>query len=130
MAFCSKCGTQISEGSAFCQNCGAPAPGAAATAPPAAQATAQPVQTVTAFKTNSFAIISLIAGIVSLFFSFYFIIAIVAIIFGVLALSQIKKNPAQKGKGLAIAGIILGAGGVIITIIGIIVLGSLLSAFF
>ncbi len=60
-------------------------------------------------KTNTMAILALIFG---------FLFGILGIIFGIIALSQIKKDPSQKGKGLAIAGIIIGAfGGLFVTLV-------------
>ena len=56
-------------------------------------------------KTNVLAIISLVTGIVGCCG-----ISVVALITGVIALSQITgSNGMQKGKGLAIAGIVLGS---------------------
>ena len=65
-------------------------------------------------KTNVLAILSLI---------FAFLFSLLGLIFGIIALVQIGKNPYQKGKGLAIAGIILSL--VIGPIIFLIMLGSL-----
>lgn len=114
--FCAKCGTEVEAGSRFCQKCGTPVeqPVAQAAAPPQAP-TAPPVnyQPVAAARTSGMAIASLILGIVG--FSLF------AIIFGIIALSQIKKsNGLVTGKGMAIAGIILGIIAIIVTIIIII----------
>jgi hypothetical protein len=129
VAFCSKCGTQVDEGSTFCQNCGAPVAGneaqvQAATAPPPAPA-AQPA---TAGKTNVMAIVSLIASIVSLFLNPVGIISLLGIIFGAIANGQIKRNPGTKGGVLAIVGIIIGVLSLIWIIIMIIVRGLVISA--
>lgn len=50
-------------------------------------------------KTNTFAILAII---------FVFLFWPLGIVFGIIALVQIKKNPAQKGKELAIIGLTLG----------------------
>jgi hypothetical protein len=63
-------------------------------------------------KTNGLAIASLILGIVG--------ISIVAIILGHISLSQIKKT-GEQGRGMALAGTILGYVGFVITIIWVIV---------
>jgi hypothetical protein len=55
-------------------------------------------------RTNGLAIASLCCGIVG---CFYGVPAILAIVFGFIARSQIKKQP-QEGSGMALAGIILG----------------------
>ena len=76
---------------------------------------------VQAAKTNTFAIVSLVTS---------FFVAILGIIFGFLALSQIKKS-GESGRGLAIAGIIIGFVGVgfwIIWIIVIVAFGALAAA--
>jgi hypothetical protein len=54
------------------------------------------------------AIASLVLGIVSIPLCFIFIPALLAVIFGVIALSQIKRKPGQAGRGQAITGLILG----------------------
>ena len=58
---------------------------------------------------NGMAIASLVLGIVGIFFNaFYMAPSILAIVFGILGRNQIKKDPAQKGMGMAVAGLILG----------------------
>ena len=98
-----------------------PAPAVAETAPPAASGEA---------KTETLAIISLIAGILSLIVSFCcgflgFPFPIAAIILGLISLSKIKKDPENlKGKGLAIGGIICGAVGIVLLVLAIILFGA------
>ena len=69
---------------------------------------------VPARKTNVLAIVALVLSILSF--------NIIAVILGIIALSQIKKT-GESGRGLAIAGIIIGAIGVIFWIIIFIVIG-------
>ena len=57
---------------------------------------------------NGLAIASMVVGIVWI----YWIGSILAVIFGHVALNQMKKNPTMKGKGFAIAGVALGWTGV------------------
>lgn len=64
-------------------------------------------------KTNTFAIVSLVASIAGLFTGITFL---VGIIFGHLSLSQIKKT-AEGGRGMAIAGLVIGYVGLVIGII-------------
>jgi len=59
--------------------------------------------------TNGLAIASLILGIVWVFG----LGAILAFIFGIVALRQIDRNPRQGGRGLAAAGIVLGSIGIV-----------------
>jgi len=67
-------------------------------------------QPYAAAPTNGLAITALVTGILGL--------GLLPVIFGHIALSQIKRNPMQTGKGMAIAGLILGylviAAGVIV----------------
>jgi hypothetical protein len=60
---------------------------------------------------NGLAITSLVLGLVGIFFFVLFaVIPIAAIIFGLVARGQIKaSNGTQRGDGMAIAGIVLGA---------------------
>ena len=67
------------------------------------------------------AIASLVTGIVG-FFVFGIPLGILATIFGAIALSRTSKNPELSGKGLAIAGLILG----IVDIIGALIAVSLI----
>jgi hypothetical protein len=54
-------------------------------------------------STNGLAIAALVLGLVWI----YWITSILAIVFGHIALSQIRQN-GQRGRGLAIAGLVLG----------------------
>ena len=51
---------------------------------------------------------SLVLGIVSIPLCFLFLPALLAVIFGGVALGQISSNPGQAGRGQAIAGLVLG----------------------
>ena len=91
---CPKCGTENPDGTRLCRSCSwvlrrtstiAPAPGA---------------------RTSGLAITSLVLGILSIFT--LFLTAIPAIICGIIGLVKIGKSAGQlKGKGLAIAGIVV-----------------------
>ena len=76
-----------------------PAAPAAASVPPAANPYAQPAYAPVGPKTNVLAIISLVLSIIG--------ISIGGVITGHIALSQIKKR-AEGGRGLALAGVIIG----------------------
>ena len=97
---CAHCGTANADDAGYCVKCGQPLPAAAAAHPaaPRQQATLKPT-------TNSLAIASLLLGFLSLFPVF----GILAVIFGHLARSQVRKSAGrQKGAGMALAGLILG----------------------
>jgi hypothetical protein len=124
--FCAKCGTQVEEGSKFCQKCGAAVP---QTVTQAQMKSAQPAgfQPGAAIKNSGMAVASLVLGIVGMVF-FPFVPSILAIIFGVIGTGQVKKsNGLLKGKGLATAGIILGIIAIVIVIIVIATLGFSMS---
>jgi hypothetical protein len=117
---CSKCGTPNAPNSAFCASCGTPltvqggviqpppgAPPVTGYAPMSpAPAYTQPVST--AKRTSGMAIASLVLGIISLGLGFTFIPSVLAIIFGIIAVSQTGRDPNLGGRGMAIAGIIMG----------------------
>jgi hypothetical protein len=103
-SFCLGCGHSLSDGEQFCGNCGRDS-GSGEAAPRVDPAVAFGLPPENSGK----AIVSLITGVMILFFPFSF----AAVIFGHLALYDIRKNPGRlKGKGLAIAGIVLGYLGV------------------
>jgi hypothetical protein len=83
-------------------------PGGAPSAPLAPIQMATPVP---ATKSNQVAVWAMITGIISIIpccWGIGGIIGVVSIVLGIVALSQIKQNPQQKGSGFAIAGIIMG----------------------
>lgn len=79
--------------------------------PPPAAPQPTPYATAPAAKTNVLAIVSLVLA---------FFISLGAVICGHIALSQIKKT-GESGRGLAIAGLVLGYLGIAAGLIGIIV---------
>jgi hypothetical protein len=118
MAFCAKCGADKRTLN-VCPSCGSGPEngGATFTSPPVA--TQPPVYQQPAFqqpaiqqplqsqKTNGFAIASLICSLLC--------ISLLGIIFGHVGLSQINRNR-EGGRGLAVAGLILGYIGLVATI--------------
>jgi hypothetical protein len=69
-------------------------------------------------RTSGLAIASMVLGIVWI----YWIGSILAIIFGHIAISQIRKDPNLGGRGMAIAGVVLGYVGLAIVVIGVLAL--------
>jgi type IV pilus assembly protein PilA len=132
LLFCSACGNNVGVGEKFCSVCGkelsapAPAPG---TTPQAGMAAPGFSPTTMPAETSGKAIASLICGL----FIFAFPLSILAIIFGHLSLSEIRKSGGRlQGRGLAIAGLVLGYGGLaaipLILILAAIAIPSLLNA--
>ena len=124
--FCSSCGNEVPMGERFCRVCGKEVSVAAAPAStlgPAAEGTVFPAQT------SGKAITSLVCGL----FLFAFPLSVLAIIFGHLAVSEIRRSAGRlRGEGMAIAGLILGYVGLaiipVILIIAAIAIPNLLRA--
>jgi hypothetical protein len=98
------------------------APGAAPAYGETAPAYGQPVGA----KTNTLAIISLVASLIGLFSGIGFIAGIIC---GHISLSQIKKT-GEQGRGMAIAGLIIGYVGIVLSIILTIVFISLFATLY
>ena len=78
-------------------------------------------------KILTFSIISLVSAILSLLFPLGLLLGPVSIVFGALALKEIKKNPeVAEGRGLALASMI---SGIVITALTVIIVGILIAAF-
>lgn len=96
---CDACGNTLSAGDKFCRTC------VRATTAGAAVASSIAATPPSGVETSVKAILSLICGL--LFFIPFLFIA--AIVFGHLALSEIRKSAGRlKGEGIAIAGLVLG----------------------
>lgn len=67
---------------------------------------------------NGLAIASMVLGIVWV----YWLGSILAVVFGHVALSQIKRNPHQTGRGMAIAGLVLGYLGLAFLVLFVVVM--------
>ena len=103
-SFCPGCGNSMAEGERYCTACGrdSEAGGNVAAVEPQLAFGLPP-------ESSGTAIFSLICGI---FFILPF--SLVAVIFGYIALSEIRKSPGRlKGRGLAVTGIVLGCVGVL-----------------
>ena len=125
--FCAGCGNNITPQDQFCPACGR---AASATATPAIPGLGvqTPIAEVPA-ETSVKAIVSLICGL----FFFFLPFSIVAIIFGHLSLSDIRRSAGRlKGHGMAVAGLVLGYLGIaaipIILIVAAIAIPNLLRA--
>ena len=107
--YCAKCGAQVAESSSFCGKCGAPvsqptAPPQPAVVSPPSSATAPQTPTPST-QTSGFAVASLVCGIVGLLINF---LSIPAIVLGAIGIAQTGKNSKYKGRGMAVAGLVLG----------------------
>ncbi|SDQ17092.1 DUF4190 domain-containing protein [Microbacterium sp. cf332] len=74
-------------------------------------------------KTNTLSIVSMIASIVGFIWILPVIGSIAGVVMGHISLSQIKRT-GEKGRGMALAGLIVGYAGLALAIIGIIAFAS------
>jgi len=121
-SFCPGCGNSVAEGERFCAHCGRDSSAGTAPTDPAAAFGFPP-------ENSGKAIFSFICGLLFFFLPF----AIVAIIFGHLSLSEIRKSAGRlKGRGLAMAGLVLGYAGLavipVVLILAAIAIPNLLRA--
>lgn len=104
MKQCPKCGANCADTDTYCGVCGTPLP-----------MWGEPVPTR---SNDGFAVASMVLGILSIC-SAWFILgivpAILAIIFGLLVLCSARRR--QNGRGMAIAGLVTGGVGVIVSVI-------------
>jgi type IV pilus assembly protein PilA len=107
--FCSQCGTANADGAQFCSKCGAALSNAPASTNPALAVPGAAQPAIYPPQSSGKALASLIFGL----FFFVFPAAVVAIVFGHLSLSEIRKSAGRlTGRGMAMAGLILGYIGV------------------
>ena len=124
--FCAGCGNNVGVGERFCTVCGRDVSVNSSPAPsfiPPAEGTIFPAQT------SGKAIASLICGL----FLFAFPLSILAVIFGHLSVSEVRKSTGRlKGEGMAITGLVLGYVGLaiipVILIVAAIAIPNLLRA--
>ncbi len=96
--FCVNCGKELSEGSDICLNCGKMVNSNSQNVQPA-----QPI-----VKTNGLAIAGFVVSLSSLLINLFGIVGAVGTILSSIGLAKLKKNN-EKGFGLALTGIIVGA---------------------
>ncbi len=117
--FCANCGAEVSDGYAFCEKCGTPVNNAAPQPAPAGQpAYNQPYGPAPVQEPgNGMATAGFVVSLVS--FLCCTLGSPVGLILSIVGMTK-AKNVGGKGKGLAIAGIILGALGILAFIISLI----------
>ena len=135
MAFCSKCGAQMNDGSAFCPSCGA----ATQAQQQQQQQYQQPQYQQPQYQqpqyqqpqyqqpvkqpANGLAVASLVCGLLS-FFVAAFIFGLLSVIFG-----GVAKSKGNRG-GMATAGIVLGIIALVVWLICVIAFESMFGMFF
>lgn len=109
--FCRGCGNKLDGGEKFCKVCGTSNSDSTMM-----QGQNIPVQST---KTNTQAIAALIFSLAGLLI-FAIPFGLLSISLGATALNHIKVTPGEKGKGLAIAGIVVGAFDVVAVVLSLI----------
>lgn len=97
--YCQNCGFKNEEGSAFCGSCGTRLNIKTTIVYPNENATSNE-------KYNGMAIAGFVLGIVNIWFGAIFVVGVIGLILSIMGNNQIKQN-GGKGKGLAVAGIII-----------------------
>ncbi|MBE7035348.1 MAG: DUF4190 domain-containing protein [Ruminococcaceae bacterium] len=102
--YCKKCGSVLRENTVYCDRCG----------------TGANIKSKTK-QTNVLAIIGIIVAGISIFLNFWGLVGIASVILSSMGLIQINKT-GEKGKGMAITGISIGAFSILYGFLMIIVL--------
>jgi hypothetical protein len=130
--YCGECGTESEASDTFCASCGeplsqpatllAPTPPAAATYPTASPSHAYaPGPVMYAQTTNGMAIAALVCGLLGIF--------VLAMIFGYIGRRQIDDSGGRmSGRGMAVAGIVLGWIGLVLFVLWIVLIIVVLAA--
>jgi hypothetical protein len=121
---CPACGAQNSEDSNFCKSCGMALAKTGKHDGLIPSVASQPA--AEHVRTSGLAVTSLVLGVIGLIFSF---LGILAIILGAIAISQINREPDLEGRGLAIAGLVLGIIDIAVWLLVIIFASSLFFLF-
>src|SRR5574344_636942 len=111
---CKNCGSKLSPDDKFCLNCGKKVDGDENII---FQNEKSSINQSQEKKIDSYAILAFIFSILGLIRGYGLLLAVISISMGISSFKRIKLVENEKGKGLAIASIVLGAVGVVITVI-------------
>lgn len=129
---CKYCGNTLNDGDKFCQKCGGVVEEASTN-----QTTAEVVNNISdtqnnnqsqseySGKTNGTAIASLVCSLVGIIIA-AIPLGIVSICLSAAAMKHISAFPGEKGKGMAIAGLVIGIIDIVFGVIGVIINSSVL----
>lgn len=112
--YCQKCGREILDEAVVCPHCGCMVNGKRS-----------PVATENA-KVSGLCIVGFILSLFSFFVSLYLVVPILALIFSIAGVASASKK-GKKLKGLGVAGIVLSSISVLVSIIGLVVLGGIVA---
>ncbi len=110
MKYCSKCGKEINENAVVCIHCGC--------------AVSEINEGTKNF--NVFGLVGFVISIVSFFLTLYCVTSILGIIFSSIGLKKANDPIAPKGKGFAIAGLIVSIISLIYCLIAVIIIGLII----
>lgn len=113
MKYCSNCGKEISDNAIICVHCGCAVSKAA-------------VVEAQVKRFNVLGLVGFIISVVSFFVTLYGITPILGIIFSAVAMKQANNPSSPKGKGFAIAGLVLSIVALIYVIIVVLIIGLIL----
>lgn len=121
--FCKQCGIELKEGASFCSECGAAAASGTTGAANVQLLNGEPQDTNAPY--NLMCILGVVISGVSLLINFAGIVGLVGLVLSIIGLLQVRtKN--EKGKVLAIIGIVIGAFSVVYGCFSLLVLATML----
>lgn len=109
MKYCRSCGAELVDDAVICTKCGVP------------------VDNQSTLKKNMYAIAGFILSLVAMVINGYGVPAVLGLVFSIVGLVQINKG-GYKNRGLAIAGIVLGAIALVWDVLYYVVIGPALNA--
>lgn len=101
MAFCRKCGKEIEDTASFCDSCGAPTKGDINSNVQAQTISEKPPKA-------GICVAGFVVSLCSCFIDPIALVSITGIALSAVGLNKIKANPTLGGKGLAVAGLVIG----------------------
>lgn len=105
--YCSNCGNELSENVNYCPYCGEKIIRELKETKTINETKEESFDPNEFENSNSLAIAGFVTAIISLFLNFWGIVGIIATVLSAVAINQVNKSK-ERGKGLAIAGVIIG----------------------
>jgi hypothetical protein len=112
--YCTQCGSEIPDQAAFCSSCGQSQWAGDNHGPSRSE---QSLKWLVPINVSPYAVVSCYSGLFGFLFCILVVPSLLAIVMGVLALSDLKKNPHLSGKGRAWFGLVTGSLSLVIALI-------------